>query len=149
MSYNSIMNETTNTIPTPARLEAVADELSAAYQRDGTVDLGRLVPLLHPDVVLHVPGGQPRSGDHRGLQAIAAFMVASREVTVAGEHIARLDTLVGEDHVALLVHVRGDRPDGRRLDNVTIHLARVDDDGLVTDIWFHNRDQSHVDTFWS
>lgn len=128
---------------------STAGELAAAYQSDGTVDLGRLVPLLHPDVVLHVPGDQPLSGDHRGLEAIATFMVASRDVTVAGERIDRVDTLVGDDHVALLVHVSGERPDGRRLDNATIHLARIDEAGLVTDIWFHNRDQSHVDRFWS
>lgn len=127
----------------------LAVELAAAYQDDGTVDLGRLVPLLHPDVVLHVPGSQPLTGDHRGLAAIATFLVGSREATVAGERIDRVDTLVGHDHVALLVHVSGERPDGRRLDNVTIHLARLDDAGLVTDIWFHNRDQAHVDAFWS
>jgi uncharacterized protein len=130
-------------------LHASAVELAAAYQADGTVDLGRLVPQLHPDVVLHVPGEQPLSGDHQGLTAIAAFLVGSREVTVAGERIDRVDTLVGDDHVALLVHVSGERADGRRLDNVTIHLARLDEAGLITDIWFHNRDQAHVDAFWS
>lgn len=129
--------------------ESVAAQLAAAYGDDGTIDLGRLLPLLRPDVVLHVPGVHPLSGDHRGLEEIAAFAVGSSAATAAGEHTRRIDTLVGTDHVAVLVRVEGVRPDGRRLDNVTIHLARVDRDGLVADIWFHNRDQAHVDAFWS
>jgi ketosteroid isomerase-like protein len=142
------MNDMTSTT-SPTVTSELARELAAAYRPDGTIDLDRLVPLLHPDVVLHVPGDQPLGGDHRGLVEIAGFLVGSREVTVAGEHIDRVDTLVGDDHVALLVRVTGDRFDGRRLDNVTMHLARIDGAGLVTDIWFHNRDQAHVDAFWS
>ncbi|MEZ5248701.1 MAG: nuclear transport factor 2 family protein [Ilumatobacteraceae bacterium] len=135
--------------PRPGDTGAIAAVLAAAYRDDGSIDLAALLSVLHPDVALHVPGAQPLAGTHQGLDAIARFAVALRDLTVDGEHTERVDTLVGDDHVALVVHVAAERADGRRLDNHTVHLARVDATGLVRDIWFHNRDQAHVDGFWS
>jgi hypothetical protein len=60
-----------------------------------------------------------------------------------------LDVMVGEAFVAVLVRVTARRLDGRQLVNDTIHLMRLDDGGLVAEIWFHNRDQMIVDAFWS
>jgi uncharacterized protein len=143
ISYSSTMNHLdASTVAT------IADTMTAAYRTPGTIDFGRLVPLLHTDVVLHVPGSHDLAGSYAGLDAIAGFIVASGAVTVGGEHVEYVDTLAGEHHVAVLVRVTGERADGRRLDNTTMHLAQIDTDGMVTDIRFHNRDQAHVDAFW-
>jgi ketosteroid isomerase-like protein len=123
--------------------------ITAAYSEGPSIDFGALLPMLHSEVVLHVPGSHPLSGSYRGLEAIGGFIAASSEVTAGGERIRHLDTLVGDRHVAVLVHVSGERADGRCLDNVTMHLAEIGPDGLITSITFHNREQAPVDAFWS
>lgn len=56
--------------------------------------------------------------------------------------------LVGEHHVAVYCRIRGRRPGRADLQNETLHLYRIED-GKVAEIWFHNRDQTAVDAFWS
>src|SRR5262245_2348328 len=104
--------------------------------------------LVSPDVVLHVPGHHRTNGDYRGVEGLIAFADASR--ATGASIVARevLDVLEGEHHVAVYSHVRGRRPDRADLENLTLHLYRVED-GRVAEIWFHNRDQDAVDDFWS
>lgn len=115
--------------------------------RDG--DATAALEVLHPDVVLHVPGGHPLAGDHHGPQSVLEFVVTSRGLTVDGEQVEVLDLLSGRTHVAALCHVSGERDDGRTLDNRTIHLMRIHSDGRIVEIWLHNWDQVDVDAFWS
>jgi len=129
-------------------MNRTAEVIDQAYSSDEGIDLVGLSGALHADVVLHVPGDHPVAGEHRGLEQIAGFVHASRAATADGEHVERLDTLVGESHVGVLVRVTAARPDRDDLINHTIHLFALDDDA-VTDIWFHNRDQAAVDAFWS
>ena len=104
--------------------------------------------LLAVDATLHVPGAQPLAGDHVGLEAILNFMVATTATTDGGERIELIDALVGDDHAAAYVRVMADRAGRASLDNFTVHLMRTIN-GLITDIWFHNRDHAAVDAFWS
>lgn len=129
-------------------MNRVHEEIKQAYSSVGGIDLARLSGVLDTDVVLHVPGDHPLAGDHQGLDQIHGFVQASRDATSDGEHVERIDTLVGESHVGVLVRVTAARPDRDDLINHTIHLFALDDDA-VTDIWFHNRDQAAVDAFWS
>ena len=130
-------------------MNQLAKRLSDAYASKDGVDLVDLAAALRPDVILHVPGDHPLAGDHRGLEQIAEFMMASRASTSDGEHVELVDTLVGASHIGVLVKVTAARDDRDALVNHTIHLFAVDSDLAVSDIWFHNRDQAAVDAFWS
>ena len=79
-----------------------------------------LASSLEPDVVLHVPGVHPLSGDHRGLASVGGFLQRTREATTDGEHMELIEV-----------------------------LFRLGDDDRIAEIWFHNRDQAPVDEFWS
>src|SRR5688500_18938366 len=132
---------TSTTSPRPAALAARLTEALAAG------DLSAAAEVVHPDVVLHVPGAHPQAGDHRGAAGIAQFVAAS---AAAGAHTDRtvLDVLEGAEHVAVYCLVRGTRPGRAAMANHTLHLFRIED-GCIAEIWFHNRDQSTVDEFWS
>lgn len=130
-------------------MNELTDQLSTAYSTTQGVGLAGLASSLRPDVVLHVPGRHALAGRHRGLEEIAGFLTASRQLTIDGEHVELVDTLVGASHIGMLVKVTAARQDGETLINHTIHLFAVDVDRRVSDIWLHNRDQADVDTFWT
>lgn len=119
---------------------AIARRLYAAAASDPAT----LVDLLAPDVVLHDPGSHPNGGAHRGRDAVLRFLAASG---TAGARMEVLDVMGGEHHASAYVHVRARHGDAV-LDNPTVHLMRIVD-SRVAEFWFHNRDQSHVDAFWS
>ena len=103
-------------------------------------------PFVAADVVLHVPGDHPTAGDWRGVDGLQRFMAESR-TRYDTQTVETLDVLVGDAHVAVYNHARGKRADHPDLDNFTVHLLRIED-GCITEIWFHNRNQSAVDAFW-
>jgi ketosteroid isomerase-like protein len=104
--------------------------------------------VLHPDVVLHVPGGHPLAGDHAGRDDVVAFVAASSAAADRTEHVEVLDLLEGDDHVAALCLVTGLRDGRPALTNRTVHLFRVEGH-RIAEVWFHNWDQAAVDAFWS
>lgn len=130
-------------------MNEITDQLSTAYSSTERLDLAEFASSLRADVVLHVPGRHALAGRHRGLEEIATFLTASRELTTDGEHVELVDTLVGASHVGMLVKVTAARDDRELLVNHTIHLFALDQDRRVSDIWLHNRDQAAVDTFWT
>ena len=102
--------------------------------------------LFADDVVGHVPGRSPVAGEKRGKAAVVgyiedAFARAHGDVTVE-----LLDSLVGRDHIALLVRERLVAPD-RTLDIRRANLYRVVDD-RITEIWIFENDQYAVDEFF-
>lgn len=135
------MNNTT-THPT------AADALAGLYSSVADGDAAAAMSHLTDDVVLHVPGTQPLSGDHVGPEAVVAFIAASSSRADRTERVEVLDVLVGGGHAAAYCHVTGVREGRKVLDNRTIHLFRLDE-GRIAEIWFHNWDQPAVDAFWS
>ncbi len=110
-------------------------------------DSDEIAVHVHDDVALHVPGQHRTAGEYHGVGGLLAFAEASRATgaTIVGREV--VDVLEGTDHVAVYAHIRGRRPDRADLDNLTLHLYRIED-GRVAEIWFHNRDQAAVDAFW-
>ena len=125
-------------------LTDVVLRLRAAQEAD---DREAMRALTDDEVVLHVPGQHLTAGDYRGLDGLVGFAEASRAIGATVESEV-LDVLEGQDHVAVYCHIRGRRPDRAALENLTLHLYRLAG-GRVAEIWFHNRDQSAVDGFWS
>lgn len=124
---------------------AVAAAFYEAYLAD---DVAAASAFLAPDVVLHVPGSNPVSGDHVGLDGILGWVLASQAITAEGTVSTRVvDLTGGATHATVICEVTGDRPGRATMHNRTVHVLRVDD-GLIAEIWFHNWDQPSVDAFW-
>ncbi len=100
--------------------------------------------VVSDDVVAHIPA----VGDLHGTDALAGFLLETNAKTDDGETFELLDTLVGDNHAALYFRITATRAGRPPLDNLTVHLARVEDDEIV-EIWFHNFDGPAVAEFWA
>ena len=129
---------------TPTDTELVLG-LRAAQASD---DREAMASLVTDGIVLHVPGNHQTAGVYEGVDGLIAFAEASGATgaTIGSREV--IDVLEGHEHVAVYCRIRGERPERAPLDNVTLHLYRVED-GRIAEIWFHNRDQAAVDAFWS
>jgi ketosteroid isomerase-like protein len=117
-----------------------------AWQAAAAGDSETLLRVCSKDLVWHASGRGPRSGTHRGLETVFAYLAA------IGDAAERFDSeleriLVGDDHVAVLFHVVGKRR-GRSLDTGFILIFRVEDE-RIAEVWAVPRDQYAVDEFWS
>lgn len=98
---------------------------------------------VSPTVVAHIPA----VGDLDGIDALATFLLETGAKTDNGEHFELLDTLVGDTYAALYFRITAQRAGRPALDNMTVHLARVEDE-QIAEIWFHNFDGPAVSAFW-
>lgn len=105
---------------------------------------GDVFDSVSPDVVAHVPA----VGDLRGRDALAGFLLETAAKTDDGEEFELIDALVGESHAALYFRITATRAGRPPLDNLTVHLARMNE-GRIEEIWFHNFDGSAVAEFWA
>ncbi len=135
------MNDTTTVTPTDT------DTALALYEAMAVHDVESAAALLHPDVVLHVPGSHALAGIHRGLDGVLAWAIGSTEVTDDGARTEVVDAFAGPRGVAVLCRVTATRGE-RTLDNSTVHLLRFRASKVV-EIRFYNFDGLAVDAFWS
>lgn len=103
-----------------------------------------VLAAVSSEVVAHVPA----VGDLHGVDELAGFLLETAAKTDDGEHIELLDALVGETYGALYFRITATRPGRPDLDNLTVHLARIEH-GKITEIWFHNFDTQAVAAFWA
>jgi ketosteroid isomerase-like protein len=107
-------------------------------------DRGAAFALFADDVVGHVPGRSSMAGERRGREAVMEYIQAA--IGHAEElDVEVLDALVGEDHVALLLHERLWRPD-RTLDMRRCNVYRVRGEEIA-EVWIFESDQYAVDEF--
>lgn len=132
----------------PPDAPSTGDTVAALYTAVAEGDLNAAAALLDPDAVLHVPGTHAVAGDHRGRDAVLAFVTGISEVTDRTENVDVVDLMSGATHAAVYCRVSGTRAGHEDLGNTTVHVLRVDH-GVVHEIWFHNWDQVAVDRFWS
>ena len=127
----------------PAR--DVAEQLYAAIAR---ADHTTVTALLHPDVILSVPGENPVSGTYRGIAGLRQFTATTAAIAPGGAHTEILEILGGDCYAAIHGISCAARPGHRTLRNETIHLVAVDG-SKATAITIYNRDQHTVDAFWT
>jgi uncharacterized protein len=120
-------------------------ELFAAF-RSGDIETIRAV--IAEDAVWHFPGRRGQlAGNHRGRDAIFAFLLNARALTDGTIHLELIDVLANEVHAVALFHGHGQRQ-GRTLDNPTCLRIRLDQ-GQVIEVWEFVWDLFAVDEFWS
>lgn len=117
-----------------------------AWEAVSTGDVDVLSEVCADDLVWHASGRGPRSGTHRGRDAVLDYLAS------IGEAAERFDStlqhvLVGGDLVAVLFQVSGARK-GRELDTGFILLFRIEGSRLA-EVWSVPRDQYAVDEFWA
>jgi len=116
-----------------------------AYDRS---DFDRLRQFMSEEIVWHVGGRHPLSGDYRGRDAVIDYCVRAQAAaggTLRGE---RLEVLADDRHAGVFNRITGER-DGDTLDAVLAQAITFDDEGRWTEYWALADDQDAVDTFWA
>jgi ketosteroid isomerase-like protein len=120
-------------------------EAFAAFNRG---DMDAMRPFLAEDIVWHVGGTHPLSGDYRGRESALEYMAKVVELTggtLAGEP---LDILVGDRHAGVFQRITGERG-GKKLDVVLAQALELDTEGRWVEYWALADEQDQVDEFWS
>ena len=117
-----------------------------AWEAVAHADAETLAHLCKKDIVWHVTGRGPRSGDYRGLEAVLDHLRGLGED--AEQFNSRLVAVMGgENRAAVIFHSTGRRC-GRVLDHDYVLLFRIEDQ-RIAEIWSVAFDQRAAEEFWA
>lgn len=116
----------------------------AAFQRG---DLDTVKGFFADDIIWHVPGKSPVSGDYKGVEEVLGFFAKTMEMTGGSFKLDVHDILANDEHGAALITTSGER-DGKTLTARGVQVVHLTN-GKVTESWFHPEDLYSVDEFWS
>ncbi|MEE8385569.1 MAG: nuclear transport factor 2 family protein [Dehalococcoidia bacterium] len=102
-----------------------------------------LTEIFSEDVVWHLLGAAPLSGDHRGREAVFAAM---RQFEGSVQHELH-DVLGNDEHAVALLRATGSRKD-KQYNAMEIDVFHVRE-GKITEFWSFSEDQSMTDEYWS
>jgi ketosteroid isomerase-like protein len=103
--------------------------------------------LLTDDVVFHVPGRGPMARDYRGKDEVLAYLHKLSQSTTGTLRLEPEDYLVGDDSVAVVLRISGER-DGRSLNDHGLQLFRVTG-GRISERSSYPHDPYSVDEFFA
>jgi ketosteroid isomerase-like protein len=99
------------------------------------------------DIVWHVPGHNPVSGDYRGYEEYTQLM-PSRMAPLDRWDFTLGELMVNRNYVMATFSLQGERK-GKAIDIRGGHLFRLDADGKVVEGWGFTNDQDALDEFFS
>ena len=99
------------------------------------------------DIVWHVPGHNPVSGDYYGSEEYMNLM-PSRMAPLTHWDFELHDVMVNGNYVVATVRLRGERK-GKKVDLRGAHILRINDHGQVAEGWGFTSDQDALDDFFS
>ena len=124
-----------------------AELLRKGYEAFDKGDMAVLTNLFAENVVWHVPGESPISGEHRGREAVFAAFAKTVELSGGSFKIEVHDVLANDEHTVALTRATGSRQ-GRQLSSLDTDVYHMSN-GNVTEFWSFAEDQRLTDEFWS
>lgn len=102
---------------------------------------------IAPDIVWHVPGHNPVSGDYHGIKEYTELMV-SRMAPLTSWSFDVHDLMVNGNYIVATIHLQGERK-GKTVDLRGAHIMRINDQGQVAEGWGFTSNQDQLDEFFS
>jgi len=102
---------------------------------------------IAPDILWHVPGHNPVSGEYRGFDAYTRLM-AARMAPLSRWDFELEDVMVNGDHVVATFSLQGERQ-GKQIALRGAHIMRLNDAGQIVEGWGFASDQEALDDFFS
>lgn len=103
--------------------------------------------LISPDIVWHVPGHNPVSGEYRGADEYFGTMV-SRMMLLDRWEFDVERAMVNGDYVVTQIHLVGDRR-GKHIDTYGGHILRFDANNQIVEGWGFTENQDGLDEFFT
>ncbi len=111
-------------------------------------DLDAYSEFFAEDVVWHVGGYHPLSGDYKGRNALFGYFERVAELSGGTLRVEPLSILGSDRHLAMSTRATGSRA-GHHLDVLLAQAFSIGADGKFTEYWALADDQEAVDRFWS
>ncbi len=121
--------------------------LRKGYEAFAKGDTATLTELFSENVVWHVAGSNPISGEHRGRDAVFAFFAKVTQLSGGTFKIELHDVLANDEHAVALTRGTASRQ-GRQLNSLDTAVYHMRN-GKVTEAWSFAQDQRVTDEFWS
>lgn len=121
--------------------------LRRGYAAYDAGDMDTINELFHEDVVWHVAGHSPNSGDYKGKEQVFGFFAKLMELSDGTSKVEVHDMLANDEHGVVLVKESATRK-GRSHEGQATHVFHLRD-GKVTEFWDAQVDQYAADEFWS
>ncbi len=102
---------------------------------------------IAPDIIWHVPGHNPVSGEYRGFDEYTRTMPA-RMAPLSRWDFELEDVMVNGYHVVTTFSLRGERK-GKHVNLRGAHIMRLNDAGQIVEGWGFTSDQDALDDFFS
>jgi uncharacterized protein len=99
------------------------------------------------NIIWHVPGHNPVSGDYDGFEEYTKLM-PSRMAPLASWNFEVHDVMVNGNFVVATVSLMGERK-GKKVDLRGAHILRMNEQGQVVEGWGFTSDQDTLDEFFS
>ena len=125
---------------------------NAAFVRNGYAAFAsgdmQLLGELFAETVWNHRNPDRFGGLKRGFDEIGAFFGESAQLTEGTLNVDPREVLADGKTVAVIARMTGSRPDGRRLDDMQVHVFTIED-GRVATVDQYVGDPDHVTTFWA
>jgi len=105
------------------------------------------VANIAQDILWHVPGHNPVSGDYRGFIEYTQIMPA-RMAPLSRWEFTLEDVMVNGDLVVTTWRLQGERK-GKVIDTHGAHVLLINDQGKVVEGWGFTNEQDALDIFFS
>lgn len=123
------------------------DLVRRGYEAFGRGDMATLNELFSDDLVWHVPGHNPLSGDFRGKDEVFSTFQKVGELSGGTFKLDIHAILADDEHAVALTRSIGQR-EGKSLEDNTVQVFHLKD-GKVTEQWLYPGDAEATDAFWS
>jgi uncharacterized protein len=108
----------------------------------------QLLSELFADAVWNHRNSDRFGGIKRGFDEIGAYFGESAQLTQGTLKVDPRAVLADGDTVAVIARMTGTRPDGRRFDDMQVHVFTICD-GRVATVDQYVGDPEHVTEFWA
>src|SRR5262245_29043376 len=99
------------------------------------------------DIVWHVPGHNPVSGEYHGFGEYTQLM-PSRMAPLSNWEFEVYDVMVNGNYVVVTLSLKGERK-GKKVDLRGAHIMRMNEHNQVVEGWGFTSDQDALDQFFS
>jgi uncharacterized protein len=117
------------------------------YAAFATGDMATLAELLDDDVIWHVRGVGPLSGDYHGREEVFGFFGRLFEETGGTFRLDVHDILANDEHSAVLCTLSASR--GGKSTEVPVVNVSHNRDGKITEFWAATTDPEATLDFWA
>lgn len=121
--------------------------LRKGYEAFAKGDMATLTELFGENMVWHMAGNNPISGEHRGRDAVFAFFAKVTQLSGGTFKSELHDVLANDEHGVALTRATASRQ-GRQLNSLDTAVYHIRN-GTVTEAWSFAQDQRRSDEFWS